>query len=183
MPDTADLFESLEHAIRTLFIKTITRKEVNDVERNLIALPVRYGGLGIGNPVDLCKISHANSLFVSAPLVRLVARQEAEFGPRELQAEVIKLRAEIDKRNETTSKAKLQDVLGSASPVLKKAVQAASEKGASSWLTAVPTYDHGTILHKGDFVDSLCIRYGWAIQGLPLNCGCGAPFSLQHALD
>ena len=64
-----------------------------------------------------------------------------------------------------------------------KAVEAASEKGASNWVTAVPHYDHGTILHKGDFVDSLCIRYGWAIKDLATECGCGARFELQHALD
>ena len=41
-----------------------------------------------------------------------------------------------------------------------KAVQAASVKGASSWVTALPSYDYGTALHKKDFTDALYIRYG-----------------------
>ena len=63
----------------------------------------------------------------------------------------------------------LQDVLGKASKVLKLAVQAASEKGASSWVTAVPTYTHETILHKRDFVDAIYIQYGWDLLNIPLN--------------
>ena len=67
---------------------------------------------------------------------------------------------------------------------MKIALKAAGEKGASSWMTAVPSYDHGTILHKRDFVDACYMRYGWDLLDLPLSCGaCGGPFSLQHSLD
>jgi hypothetical protein len=57
------------------------------------------------------------------------------------------------------------------------------EKGASSWVTATPLYDHGTVLHKGDFVDAVYMRYGWILPDLPVKCPCGSAFSLQHALD
>ena len=66
---------------------------------------------------------------------------------------------------------------------MKIALKAAGEKGASSWMTAVPSYDHGTILHKEAFVDACYMRYGWDLPGLPVSCVCGAAFSLQHALD
>ena len=67
--------------------------------------------------------------------------------------------------------------------LMRVAVSAASEKGASSWVTASPSYDHGTVLHKSDFVDACYIRYGWTLLNLPLTCACGVAFSLQHALD
>jgi len=63
------------------------------------------------------------------------------------------------------------------------AVQAASEKGASSWVTASPSFDHGTVLQKRDFVDACYIRYGWALVNLPITCPCGVAFNVQHALD
>src|ERR1700709_425890 len=67
--------------------------------------------------------------------------------------------------------------------MISNSVQAASAKGASSWVTACPSYDHGTVLHKGQFVDACYIRYGWALLDLPVSCACGTAFSLQHALD
>ena len=110
-------------------------------------------------------------------------RQEFEFGPAELSDEVKQLRAVIDKENDSRYKAKLDLILESAPPELKLALKAASQQGASSWVTAVPSYDHGTVLHKGEFTDAIYIRYGWPILNLPTSCACGASFNTQHALD
>jgi hypothetical protein len=70
-----------------------------------------------------------------------------------------------------------------ASPEMKLCLKVACEKGASSWITAAPSYDHHTVLHKGDFVDAIYMRYGWTIPDLPLVCACGENFSVQHSLD
>ncbi len=37
----------------------------------------------------------------------------------------------------------------------------ASERGASNWLTSLPISEFGFSLHKGAFVDALCLCYGW----------------------
>ena len=47
----------------------------------------------------------------------------------------------------------------------------------------MPNEEHGTVLHKGDFLDAIYMRYGWQILSLPLDCACGNHFSVQHALD
>ena len=65
MPDIADLFAPLEHAIRTVFLKSLLKKDVNDIERAMLALPARLGGLGILNPIESSYISHENSKFIS----------------------------------------------------------------------------------------------------------------------
>ena len=70
-----------------------------------------------------------------------------------------------------------------ATTAIKTALKASTEKGGSSWVTAYPNYDHATVLHKGEFVDAICIRYGWLLPGLPTECKCGKPFDVQHALD
>ena len=44
---------------------------------------------------------------------------------------------------------------------LQRAMELGSEKGASSWLSALPIEDHGFALHKSDFRDALCLRYNW----------------------
>ena len=91
----------------------------------------------------------------------------------------------VDNANETLSLKKLENIMGSdqATATLKNALKACSENGASSWVTCYPNFDHGTVLHKGEFTDAICIRYGWPLPRLPMNCKCGKPFSLQHALD
>ena len=65
---------------------------------------------------------------------------------------------------------------------MQRHLQVASAKGASNWVTAMPSFDHDTVLHKGEFTDAIYMRYGWEID-LPLTCPCGASFSVQHALD
>ena len=58
-----------------------------------------------------------------------------------------------------------------------------SERGASSWLTTIPVAEHGFTLHKQDFRDALCLRYGWRSSQLPSHCLCGEVFSVSHALS
>ena len=183
MPGDPLLFQPLEDVIRTVFLPALLRRDVNDMERDLISLPARMGGMGICKPTEQCLISHTNSVYVCAPLVRLVQRQEFDFDPASLFVEVKKLRGDVDIENETRNKAKLDLILEHAPSELTLALKAASEKGASSWVTATPSYDHGTVLHKGEFTDAVYIRYGWPMLNLPSKCACGTAFDIQHALD
>ena len=57
------------------------------------------------------------------------------------------------------------------------------EKGASSWLNALPLDQHGFTLNKSEFRDALAIRYNDKLKGLPEKCACGQNFDLNHALN
>ena len=59
----------------------------------------------------------------------------------------------------------------------------ARDKGASSWLTAMPIEEHGFCLHKTAFVDSLALRYGWSFSKTLTTCICGASFAVDHMLS
>ena len=183
MPDCAEHFQPLEDVIQQDFIHALFKRQVTEPERDMLSLPARMGGMGIFKPVQECKISSTNSQFISAPLVKLISRQEYDFRPRELAEEMKGLRAQVDKASEERFKEIRDTILKHASEELKTAVKAASEKGGSSWVTACPSYEHGTVLHKRDFVDACCIRYGWQILNLPTKCVCDAAFNVQHALD
>ena len=183
MLDAADLFQPLEESIRKDFIRALLKRDVNDLERDMLSLPARMGGLGLFKPTEECRVSSASSIIISAPLVRLIKRQTFELDPRELADEMRTLMGNIDSESEARFKAKREAILERATPELKQAVIAASEKGASSWVTASPSYDHGTVLHKRDFVDSCYMRYGWTLLDLPISCACGNAFNVQHALD
>ena len=36
-------------------------------------------------------------------------------------------------------------------------------------------------LHKDDFRDAVCLRYGWSLPHLPMECICGASFTVDPA--
>ena len=88
------------------------------------------------------------------------------------------MRAERRRQQETTA-AKLKARLPSH---LQSAADHASEKGSSSWVTALPIDDHSFTLHKGAFRDALCLQYNWILPHLPTSCVCGAGLTVEHAL-
>ncbi len=75
-----------------------------------------------------------------------------------------------------------QDTLGQLNPQLQRSVELAQEKGSSAWLTVLPVAEHGFLLHKGEFRDALCLRYGWNLSNTPRSCNCGTSFSVDHAM-
>ena len=66
---------------------------------------------------------------------------------------------------------------------LQRSMELSQEKGASTWLTALPIDNHGFALHKTAFPDALSLRYGWAIKNSPSHCSCDHAFSIAHALS
>ena len=61
--------------------------------------------------------------------------------------------------------------------------QQTRDKGASSWLNAIPIKEHGLPLNKQKFRDSLCLRYNLPLSNLPSYCACGEMFNVNHALS
>ena len=68
-------------------------------------------------------------------------------------------------------------------PSLQSAVDFASVKGASSWLTALPLQEYGFSLHKFSFQDALALHYSWSPLRAPSHCACGSSFSVEHVLS
>ena len=65
IPDTKNLFIPLEECIRNTFIPVIVGRPVSDVEREILSLPVRFGGLGIENPAENAKREYDASQVVT----------------------------------------------------------------------------------------------------------------------
>ena len=66
---------------------------------------------------------------------------------------------------------------------LKRCIELASEKGASSWLTALPLQSMGYTLNKQEFRDAICLRYGWRIPNTPSFCSCKLKNTHDHTLN
>ena len=70
----------LEDVLRTEFIPNLTgRPPPNDAERKLLALPARFGGLGISDPSLNSDDAFKASLVVTAPLRKLIQTQDSEY--------------------------------------------------------------------------------------------------------
>ena len=64
----------------------------------------------------------------------------------------------------------------------ERAVELATEKGASNWLTVIPIKEMNFNLNKREFRDAIKLRYDWEIADLPAMCTCGDLFTVDHAM-
>ena len=96
IPGVGELLIDVETAIREKFIPSLLRKEVSDDIRRLLAIPARFGGLGIFNPTERSPVSFEHSTQLCAPLVSLILRQEDTFEPKSLREEQKLIRIQQD---------------------------------------------------------------------------------------
>ena len=71
----SDLFKPLETAIKDKFIPAICGKSVDVMERRIIALPYRYGGMGIQKPVQTADREFRISVEITSPLMDIIFQQ------------------------------------------------------------------------------------------------------------
>ena len=166
------LLEPLEAAIRQNFLPALTGQNAcNDLERELLALPVRLGGLGIAIPSSRAKCHNSASRKITGPHKDLILQQSNEF-PAETKNTQTRIKNQLRTERRHHHKTSATSLTDSLSETSKRAMAISTEKGASSWLCTLPIDDHGLALHKGAFRDALCLRYGWHPQHLPSHCRC-----------
>ena len=56
-------------------------------------------------------------------------------------------------------------------------------EGAASWLTTLPLKEEYFALSKREFIDALCLRYGWDIPRLPSTCAYSKINSVEHPMS
>ena len=166
------LFEPLEMAIRDMLIPALTGKQVSDIERELFSLPVRYGGLGLINPVESANREFDASFRLTKTIAELIKQQEltlknydtALFEAILSEVKEQKEKLLVDKLHSIRSKVENEN--------LARAITLAQEKGAGAWLTVLPLQSLGYTLNKQEFRDSIRLRYGWPIPEIPIYCVC-----------
>ena len=173
-PDMEPFLQETEKTISEKLLPVLTGKTTHTEEqRLLLSLPLKNGGLNILSPDDR-----------AGDYSRSAALSECLNGMEPLAAEnsQYKILREFKKQklqNNNTKIEKLEEVLTEGELY---AMKLSSEKGASSWLNALPLQKYGFALTKSEFRDGLALRYGWEPKNLPLSCACGEPFAMSHAL-
>ena len=75
LPEIQDLLEPLESAISCTLIPAITDRQCGHLDRGILALPVRLGGLDVANPSSDADLDYTSSVKVTAPLVEQIVSQ------------------------------------------------------------------------------------------------------------
>lgn len=179
LPDIQDLLEPLENAISQVFIPAITEHRCKQLDRDILALPVRLGGLCLGNPSREASREYASSVKVTTPLVEHIVSQTHQLPDESLiksaQQAVKSERAEEHKDT-------AERIRERAPPKTKRALDLAAEKGSSVWLTVLPLREMGFNLNKREFRDAIKLRYDWPVDDTPSTCVCGEVFTVDHAM-
>ena len=175
------LFQPLEDTIREKLIPAIIGRNVSEIERRILALPVRFGGLGILNPVITAKYEFDTSMKITSGLKNLIYNQENSLANLDNE----RIRDTINKTKQDKEKRLMQEfelIKSEVSNDLKLNLDLAREKGSGAWLTALPIQALGYALNKQEFRDGLCLRYGWKIPKTPVHCSCGETNDVNHTL-
>ena len=181
IPDIENLFRPLEEAIRDKLIPALIGRNVSDIERRILALPVRYGGLGIANPTN-SSMEYSASTAITHNLTQIIYNQESDFSNYDNEG-VKRTIKEMKAQKEEKIKQELEAIRGLVDDKMKRTLDLAQEKGSGAWLTALPVQSYGYTLNKQEFRDSVCLRYGWNIPNTPSFCQCKKENNIDHALN
>ena len=159
--------------------QAITGHYCTQGERELLALPVRMGGMGLTNPSQEAASEYVAFVTISGPLAQRIKSQVHE--PPD-ETEIHAAQREICQVKNRYLKEKRDQVKGSVSGKTLRAVDLATQKGASSWLSIVPIRDMNFDLNKSEFRDAVKLRYDWDVPDMPSVCVCGNHFNVDHAM-
>ena len=152
LPDIAPFLEPLERAIADLLVPVITEHVTTQEERDLLELPVRSGGLGLVNPARTALQDYEASVKITGPLVRQIIKQAHE--PPD-ETEIKTLQASARREKDDLLKLQCKQVRESLPSKTERAVELATEKGASNWLTMIPIKEMNFNLNKREFRDAI----------------------------
>jgi hypothetical protein len=148
-----------------------------------LALPLRFGGLGIQDPTDTSDAEYTASTFITEELTDLIFKQDPDIQSLD-HAKMKERRSAVKAQREEKFEEIYTSLHTSANDQEKKALEMSREKGSYSWLSALPLQELGYTLNKVEFQDALSLRFNWHLQTLPKKCGgCGLKNNTDHALS
>ena len=191
VPDVSHLFQRLEDTIYATFIPAIVGRNITPLERKLMSLPAKLGGMGIGNPVEDAPYEYEYSKLATKNLQAKISDaqngvvQEIEniSGNKQEMSAIQQLKKERlqNKYNDIYSACGDQGLEEESE--LQRAITLAKEKGSSAWLTTLPLESMNYNLNRQEFHDAIAMRYCWPIIGMPKTCACSKLNSIDHALS
>ena len=132
IPNISTFFTPIEDIIRSNLIPSLTgRAPPGDLERLLLSLPPRLGGLGFTIPTNLSAIEFDASMTVTKPLYDLILQKKTHYPLSVIEAQI-----QAKKQLHQSKQQQTQDTAANLLPQLSESSQRSmvltQEKGASS---------------------------------------------------
>ena len=162
-----------------MIIPAITKRKCNQLDRNILALPVRLGDLGLGNASLEARREYASSVKATKPLVEQIVSQSHQL-PEDSLTTLAQQEVRSERLKELEHRA--ERIKEMAPRKTQRALDLATEKGSSAWLTVLPLQDLGFNLNKREFRDAVKLRYDWPVEDFPSTCACGEAFTVDHSM-
>ena len=133
VPNCASLFQPLEDLMKTEFLPQLTGRALTDLERDLLSLPAREGGLGLSNPVETATTSFQDSHQITHELTLKIKAQdqcpsECKVKEAKKQAVQAKRRRERDKLAKLKQKVKDEHPQKKGEPHALKILESATAR-------------------------------------------------------
>ena len=155
-PTFREFLVPLGSTIRTEYLASLTGRCISDLERRLLHLPPRLGGLAVCNSCLAAEHSFQSTSEQVKPVVDYNLDPESTTLEDALaaQSECV---ANARERLQNDHMLHAEDIFQALSQRGQREMELSQKRGASYWLTALPLAS----LSKGEFRDALCMRYGW----------------------
>eukprot|EP00731_Ephydatia_muelleri_P000748 Em0001g748a len=168
VPNISTFFTPIEDIIMSNLIPSLTgRAPPGDLERLLLSLPPRIGGLGFTIPTNLSAIEFDASTTVTKPLYDLILQKKTHYPLSVIEAQ-IQAKKQLHQLKQQQTKDTVANLLPQLSEFFQRSMVLAQEKGASSWLTTLPISEHGFALHK-EKSHKGCVRLLLSAPGIDAN--------------
>ena len=171
----------VQEALNEILLPQLFGQEepLSDELFELVTLTPAQGGLGVPNLKVEAPLQYAASKLFTKHHVESIKCQSVKMRPSEQSTDDLKRTQQTIKIE--TVKSRMDSVDASLSPEVLCLVMQSRDKGASSWLNAIPLKDQSLTLNKQEFRDSLRMRYNLPLHDLPSFCACGDRFNINHA--
>ena len=183
VPQFDEYLGPIDGILHEFFLPTIFGQEepLPSWLEKLCNLPTREGGLGISSPKTEAPQQYKSSVLITKPHVESILSQDMVQKGDKSEVEALKREQRNIKKN--NEEIKVAEVKAELPVEVVPFFEQARDKGASSWLNALPIEEQGLNLNKEEFRDALRLRYDLPLRDLPSFCTCGESFSVCHALS
>ena len=171
VPGCGPFFLELERVLQQQFLPPIFGVEMSPAECDLFALPLRFGGLGVANPVSVASSLFESSVRGTVTLVQSITGTTKFELDAHLET-VSGARIHYHKYMDTIYTVDFDKLLSSFESLQQRAILRAREHHISSWLFVVPLERNQFDLSAQEFRDGLALRYKKPLLCFPLWVWC-----------
>ncbi len=154
IPDLPQYLAPLDKIINERWLPALFGCQITPLERSVIALPAKLGGLGIPVLQELAEEEFVISIKATLELVEKMRGAPLMQDPD--QNTLSDMIAQRKQKHDEEYKSHVQ----AADEHFARLINQAREPGASNWLTSLPLRCYGFTMNKDEFRDSLRLRYG-----------------------